>query len=68
MLTVAIRKQISQNNMKINELKSFIGKNVLITITEEQNEAQSLDTFSAFFNLAGQISIDEESISELREN
>ncbi len=67
MLSIAIRKQINSKNISFTELKPFIGKNVIITITEEQNESQKLEAFSDFFNLAGKISIDEVSINELRE-
>lgn len=66
MLSIAIRKQINSNNLKLNELKSFIGKNVIITITEVNSESEKLEKFSDFFNLAGKISIDEDSIIELR--
>ncbi len=67
MLSVAIRKQINSNNINFSELKPFIGKNVIITITEEQNHSEKLESFSDFFNLAGKITIDEESINKLRE-
>lgn len=63
MLSVEIRKRISLSNINITELKPFIGKNVIITITEEQNESQNLEKFSDFFNLAGKISIDEDCIN-----
>ena len=66
MLSVAIRKQIKSKNLNLTGLKPFIGKNVIITITEENNEAQKTEQFSGFFNLAGKISIDEKSINELR--
>ena len=67
MLTVSVRKQISSNNIDLNELKPFIGKNVIITITEELDEALKLEKYSDFFNAFGNISIDEDSINLLRE-
>ena len=67
MLSVSLRRQIKSKRIEINELKPFIGKNVIITISEEQNELEKLKKYSDFFNLAGKVSIDEDSINLLRE-
>jgi hypothetical protein len=68
MLSLAIRKQVKSNNINLSGLKPFIGKNVIITITEEYNESQKMEQFSDFFNLAGHIFLDQDSINELRES
>jgi len=51
MLSLAIRKQIDSEKMVFSEFKDFIGKNVIISITEEENQLEKKAKFSEFFKL-----------------
>lgn len=66
-MTLTIKKRIIENNHELPELKNFFGKNVLITISDEFNDNSTSRDVENFLSLAGNISIDEAAVNELRE-
>ena len=61
----AIRKRIiiDSDTIKIPELKQFIGKTMEIILLEDTEEKNK-----AFIDLAGKIVLDDEAVTNLREN
>jgi hypothetical protein len=60
---LAIKTKIDSDELKLDELSDFIGKEVTITIAENFEE----EKLSRFFEGAGKIDLDEEEVLNLRE-
>ena len=67
MITIAIHKHIDSENLTLPEAKQFIGKDVVI-IMSEVSKSEPLDpVISDFFKLAGKIILQEDKLFSLKE-